>query len=90
MIHIERVHWISETPLSAAQAQRLSQQFGHALERAVSEMSGAQPDWSLGTLSVRLPQQAAANPNVFAQVATQTAQQLMQRVTMAANKGNAS
>lgn len=87
MIHIERVHWMSETPLSTAQAQRLSQQFGHALEKAVVEMRGATQDWSFGTLTVHLPQQAAAHPNLLAQVATQTAQQLMQRVGEAAHKG---
>lgn len=85
MIHIERLHWISEVPLSTAQAQRLGEQLGQALEQAVSQIPGARQDGSntlaVGTLTVRLPQQAVTNAAVFAQVATQTAQQLMNRVS---------
>lgn len=70
---IERLHWKTDAPLSAAQSQALSQRFARGLAQALPRGGRG---LRIGTLTVQLPQQALRDPAALTRIAAHTARQI--------------
>ena len=78
MIQIDRLHWITDAPLTEQQARVLGQELAQALERALPEGGLAM---SIGELALQLPRHAVTDASAFAQVAQSAARQIATAAT---------
>ena len=79
MIHVERVHVVTDAPLGEAQARAVGTQMVGEMNAALKNQRARAPDVHIGELQLNLPRSAIGDSAALARHARSVAQRILDR-----------